>query len=162
MAARGARSRKTLDKTIEKQERKKEAKAIAQSFGRADSPSKWEVQSKSDGSAKSIGQRRPSVAGHHGLSRPSSASGMSSMSSESKEKAKYQTKGKESSHPRGRGGGVPIKSAAVERPPTRTQSSARTANEGRGASKNHFGLMMWYGSGIKPQPYRGLEQVWII
>jgi hypothetical protein len=163
-----------LDKTIEKTERKKEAKDITNTFGRLDSPSGWDISSnsRSENSARSHPNSKSGhVSGLQHLSlngsRPSSASGMSSISgnSKDKDKAKYHAKGKESSHPRGRGGGVPIKNVAPpvdkpDRPLTRTGSVRASAADNRPpAVKKWANVMVWSGNGQKPTPYRGFQQV---
>jgi hypothetical protein len=170
MAARGARSRKILDKTIEKTDRKKEAKAAANGFRSASDAGDWEISSnaRSEQSLKSWGKNKA----HHARtnSRPSSASGQSAVSgmSQGKEKTKYQSKGKDTTAPRGRGGGVPIKqktdtterpSSRLERSASAAPSAAPSAIDTRPIPKKWAGMMMWSGNGQRPQPYRGFEHV---
>ncbi|KZM19844.1 uncharacterized protein EKO05_0003986 [Ascochyta rabiei] len=94
----------------------------------------------------------------HGKLPKSSTSGAASVSDHSakgKEKAKFQANGKETKAPRGRGGGVPIKSAAAPSPAppsSRTESSALLLPSHR---RTWLDFKIWDGGKEEMRPYGG-------
>ena len=85
---------------------------------------------------------------------------VSDTSSQGKEKAKFQAKGKETSAPRGRGGGVPPKSGVQSLPGSghrpRTESVASYSTRGHKSWEN---FKVWDGKADRARAYRGFEHV---
>lgn len=117
MAARGARSKKDVDKNIKKQD----AKLAAKDHGPDNSSiSKYSISSSIFKGA--LNQPYPSAGpGRYSPSLQSIGSGdfqhgtPSSAGSETKQKKKYVANGKETRAPRGRGGGVPTRKTEAGR-----------------------------------------------
>ncbi|KAL1656955.1 hypothetical protein SLS61_000751 [Didymella pomorum] len=179
MSARGARSRKVQQKDIEKTEKKIAVQGKAPEVH--DAFADWRATPTSNGSRNaglsrtasnlSQGTSHSSGSGNrlrmntiysesssHGRTPKSSTSGGASISDHSakgNEKAKFQANGKETKAPRGRGGGVPIKStiAPTPAPPQfRTESPAPRLPSHR---KTWLDFRIWEGSKEELRPYGG-------
>ncbi|KAF1982548.1 hypothetical protein K402DRAFT_424477 [Aulographum hederae CBS 113979] len=143
MAARGARSRKVVEKSIQKTEKKQAAKDFVDSFTRRpSSPGGWASPApmsplSKDGSsskrshAPSTSSKYTASAGFKSPSRQSDSSSQHSKNSKRSsllfgggDKEKYTKGTKATSAPRGRGGGVPSKASQA---PSRSTSRADTA-----------------------------------
>ena len=85
---------------------------------------------------------------------------VSDVSTQGKEKTRFQAKGKETKAPRGRGGGVPIKRTVAPSPGPplafRTESAASypTSNQ-----KTWMNFKVWEGGKDGMRPYGGFEHV---
>lgn len=180
MAARGARSRKVVEKQITKQEVKKSDERYtplstqrSADLSRVMSPvSTW--------------GRRPTMtsdqsiysSGSGGSSGRLSAAGSklsATLTSISLKDEKFIGKGKDTSAPRGRGGGVPIKLAEKNNRDTvrsvrRTQSShgfrpssrattSHTGSDVESGARSWARTKTWYGGLTAPKPFRGFEHV---
>lgn len=183
MSARGARSRKVQQKDIEKTEKKIAVQGKAPEVH--DAFADWRATPTSNGSRNaglsrtasnlSQGTSHSSGSGNrsrmntiysesssHGRTPKSSTSGGASISDHSakgNEKAKFQANGKETKAPRGRGGGVPIKStiAPTPAPPQfRTESPAPRLPSHR---KTWLDFRIWEGSKEELRPYGGFAFV---
>ncbi|KAE8858181.1 hypothetical protein P3342_011163 [Pyrenophora teres f. teres] len=103
-----------------------------------------------------------SNASFHSRPRPprtaDAASIRSDLSSKSRDKAKYQAKGKETKAPRGRGGGVPTKSAIpVYAPPAFRSESAASHPPMPTYHKSWANFMVWKGGKDGLLPYGGFD-----
>lgn len=184
MSARGARSRKVQQKDIEKKDKTAAVKgkipvahdaftdwrATPSSNGSRNAGLTRSVSNRSHGTSHSSGSatrsRLNTVYSNEssGYGRPpkSSASGAASVSDHSahgKEKTKFQAKGKETKAPRGRGGGVPIKTtvASVPVPPQfRSESPAPRLPSHR---KTWLDFKVWDGTKEELRPYGGFAFV---
>lgn len=186
MSARGARSRKVQQKDIEKKEKKVAVQGKAPEVH--DAFADWRATPTSNGSRNAGLSRTASNLSHgtshssgtngsgnrsrmdtiysesssHGRPPKSSTSGGASISDHSakgKEKTKFQANGKETKAPRGRGGGVPIKStiAPTPVPPQfRTESPAPRLPSHR---KTWLDFKIWEGSKEEMRPYGGFAFV---
>ncbi|KAH6620591.1 hypothetical protein C7974DRAFT_236380 [Boeremia exigua] len=180
MSARGARSRKVQQKDIEKKDKKVAVKGKAPE--NPDAFADWRATPSSNGS-RNTGLTRSMSNRSHGTShssgsatrsrlntvysnessgygRPpkSSASGGASISDHSakgKETAKFQTNGKETKAPRGRGGGVPIKTTAAPPPMPPQFRSESPAPRLPSHKKTWLDFRIWEGPKEDMRPYGG-------
>ena len=206
MSARGARSRKAVVKDIEKKEKKAAQKGKAPDTIRRphDAFADWNSSSAGTRSTTSSGgmpvrqltistSRRSSSTNDSGPRRPvpsqsssdyrakgaSRPESVSDTSSTGKEKARYQTNGKDTKAPRGRGGeciwrwlcilssfltttigGVPIKSngSSTPLPPLfRSESSFRRPTDPH--HRNWMNFRIWDGREGTMRPYGGFDFV---
>ncbi|KIW01518.1 uncharacterized protein PV09_06996 [Verruconis gallopava] len=182
MASRGARARKVTEKNIHKEEKKNSEKERAERFARLHSPagnlSASRPFSPTDKSHvapwnKAATPVQPSSASvtSSGSNGSTFSSVMGSRLSSADERKKYAAKGKTTSHPRGRGGGVPVKVKNLEE--TRSKSSFSASIEGRSnKSRSHSvssdhakptyekswaNTKLFIGGGHSPKPYAGFE-----
>lgn len=183
MAARGARSRKTVEKQIKKEEKKEATKGyISDLSKKASSPSgNWGIPSRppSSQASQNAQVRRsgysPSLRSIASGESRSGTQAPSEGSSETKPKEKYAAKGKGSKAPRGRGGGVPTKTSEMGNPkgretpltninaPSRSlrTSASNLSRAGRsGVEKERIWsrYKIWDGP-RHTRPYKGLEDV---
>ncbi|KAF2755491.1 hypothetical protein EJ05DRAFT_103165 [Pseudovirgaria hyperparasitica] len=160
MAARGARSRKVLDKELVKKEKKDTQ--IRSPFDA------WTLSSEGSKRTNSAAVKQSSTSGVKNSrvsiqsSRPSSPSGFSAISHGSHKTdgtKKYAAKGKETAAPRGRGGGVPNKAppSSNRAPSVVSRELPRRRGDSTGGDGRWPGAQIWYGNSITPQPYRGLD-----
>lgn len=186
MSARGARSRKVQQKDIEKKEKKAAVQGKApethdafadwratptsngsRSAGLSRSASNLSRGTSHSGGTNGSGNRSRmntiySESSSQGRPPKSSTSGGASISDHSakgKEKTKFQANGKETKAPRGRGGGVPIKSttAPTPAPPQfRTESPAPRLPSHR---KTWLDFKIWEGTKEEMRPYGGFAFV---
>ena len=183
MSARGARSRKVQQKDIEKTEKKIAVQGKAPEVH--DAFADWRATPTSNGSRNAGLSRTASNLSHgtshssgsgnrsrmntiysesssHGRPPKSSTSGGASISDHSakgNEKAKFQANGKETKAPRGRGGGVPIKTTVAPTPVPpqfRTESPASRLPSHR---KTWLDFKIWEGSKEEMRPYGGFAVV---
>lgn len=183
MSARGARSRKVQQKDIEKTEKKIAVQGKAPEVH--DAFADWRATPTSNGSRNAGLSRTASNLSHgtshssgsgnrsrmntiysesssHGRPPKSSTSGGASISDHSakgNEKAKFQANGKETKAPRGRGGGVPIKTTVAPTPVPpqfRTESPASRLPSHR---KTWLDFKIWEGSKEEMRPYGGFAFV---
>jgi hypothetical protein len=177
MSARGARSRKIQQKEIEKKDKKVgKTRAIEPHDGFVDwraSPTtsnprngmsrtltaSSRTTSRSSGTNDSHSRSRPDYS--TGSSKPAqSATGsasVSDVSTQGKEKTKFQANGKETKAPRGRGGGVPVKRAVAPSPAPpifRNESSGSYPSTGQ---KTWANFKVWEGGKDGMRPYGGFE-----
>ncbi|KAF9698882.1 hypothetical protein EKO04_003280 [Ascochyta lentis] len=95
---------------------------------------------------------------NHGKPPNSSASGPASVSDHSakgKEKPKFQANGKETKAPRGRGGGVPIKSTAAPSPAPPSYRTESPAPRLPSHEKTWLDFKIWDGNKDEMRPYGG-------
>lgn len=192
MSARGARSRKVQQKDIEKKEKKAgKAKATDFSSDQPHDPfADWRPSTSLANIRPNISRTRTvSSSNSHGTSRSrdsstrprltsgtfnsndssrppkSSGAGSSSISeasSKGKEKAKFQTHGKDTRAPRGRGGGVPVKTTTK---PTAPSPGPPVFRDDSPASfipadqKSWMNFKIWERSKDGLQPYGGFDYV---
>jgi hypothetical protein len=187
MSARGARSRKVQQKDIQKNDKKAAVQGKAPEIH--DAFADWRATPSSNGSRNAGLSRSVSNLSHgtshssgtngsgnrsrlntvysnesssHGRLPESSTSGAASVSDHSakgKEKTKFQANGKETKAPRGRGGGVPIKTAVSPTPappPFRAESPAPRLPNHR---KTWLDFKIWDGSKEEMRPYGGFAFV---
>lgn len=183
MSARGARSRKVQQKDIENKEKKTAVQGKASEIH--DAFADWRATPTSNGSRNAGLSRTHSNLSHgtshssgsgnrsrmitvysesssHGRPTKSSTSGAASVSdhsSKGKEKSKFQANGKETKAPRGRGGGVPIKTTVAPTPVPphfRNESPAPHLPNHR---KTWLDFKIWEGSKDKMRPYGGFAFV---
>jgi hypothetical protein len=189
MSARGARSRKVQQKQVEKKEKQEEKKvgknkAIDTNYEPHDGFADWRATpsvnhprydvkrsatvssrttSRSSGTNDSHSRPRLNTLYSSDAHPPNSSAGgsasVSDVSTQGKEKAKFQAKGKETRAPRGRGGGVPIKTNVVPSPALsyRPESSAHSQS-----SPNHktwMNFKVWDGGKDGTRPYGGFGHV---
>lgn len=187
MSARGARSRKVQQKDIEKKDKKTAVKGKSPVV--QDAFSDWRATPSSNGSrtaglTRTLSNRSHGTSHSGGTSgsatrsrlntvysnesssygRPpqSSTSGAASVSDHSahgKEKTKFQANGKETKAPRGRGGGVPIKTAAVPSPATPAFRSESPAPRLPSHRKTWLDFKIWEGTKDEMRPYGGFAFV---
>lgn len=187
MSARGARSRKVQQKDIEKKEKKVAVKGKSPEIH--DAFADWRATPTSNGSRNPGLSRSVSNLSHetshssgtngsgnrsrlktvysnesssHGRPPKSSASGAASVSdhsSKGNDKTKFQANGKETKAPRGRGGGVPLKTTvapAPAPPPFRSESPAPRLPSHK---KTWLDFKIWEGSKEEMRPYGGFAFV---
>lgn len=184
MSARGAQSRKAIQKNIERKEQKQAAKELAESSGRARSESSgWSFPSRRPSTSQNDLARKdshfpvPSGASASGFSthsrsgsRAPSVSGLSLRSGIANKN--YQTKGTTAAYPRGRGGGVSAKApSSYSASPLshHTRSPASLAPEPvSSASTEPWSsvrrtawpeMKVWHGNGRSPEPWLGFQDV---
>lgn len=187
MSARGARSRKVQQKDIEKKEKKVAVQGKAPEVH--DAFADWRATPSSNGSRNAGLSRSVSNLSHgtshssgtngsgnrsrlntvysnelssHGKPPKSSTSGGASVSDHSakgNEKAKFQAKGKETKAPRGRGGGVPIKSTAAPTPAPPQFRGESPAPRLPSHRKTWLNFKIWEGSKEEMRPYGGFAFV---
>ncbi|CBX95090.1 hypothetical protein IAQ61_009803 [Plenodomus lingam] len=189
MSARGARSRKVQQKSIEKTEKKGSLKGKGKSteisYDSPDAFAQWRVSPSVNDSRNGItrtltgssktsrGTSRSGSTHDGGLTRsrlntvhsrnsfeerqsPRPAS-VSDVSSKSNANAKFQTHGKETKAPRGRGGGVPIKkmNTTFSVPPTfRTES---TSSQSQSSQNSWASFKIWGRERNEMRPYNGFD-----
>lgn len=192
MSARGARSRKVQQKDIQKKEKQVAVQGKAPEFSDASadwrapssngtrnaglSRSITVSSSLSHGTSRSSGtndsgnrSRLDTVYSNESssYSRPpktstSGAASVSDHSAKGTEKTKFQANGKETKAPRGRGGGVPIKTtiASSPAPPSfRTDSPSSRLPSHR---KTWLDFKIWEGESDEMRPYGGFAFVsWV-
>ena len=184
MASRGARSRKVAEKQIEKEEKKHVDRGRAERFARMHSPLGGTRPTSPMSPTQSVPwSRKTSVlsSGASVASGGSDGSGFSSnlgskisskiSSTGSEDTKRYATKkGKVTSAPRGRGGGVPTKlsqTAGIKSPgrqnhsyENRAQSvssDSQATSQPPSYEKSWEKTKMWLGNGSSPKPYLGFE-----
>lgn len=189
MSARGARSRKVQQKQVEKKEKHEErkfgkTKAIDANYEPHDGFADWRATpsvnhprndvkrsatvsshttSRSSGTNDSHSRPRLNTLYSSDAHPPKSSAGgsasVSDVSTQGKEKAKFQAKGKETSAPRGRGGGVPMKTnvAPSPAPPYRTESTATSYSSPN--QKTWINFKVWEGGKDGMRPYGGFGHV---
>jgi len=188
MSARGARSRKAVAKDIEKQEKKAAQKGKAvdptrradwhstitptTSSSSSGIPSRQLTVSTSRSSSTNGSASRPPFVSvhssdyHTGLrsrnsdGRPASVSDTSSVG---KEKKRYQANGKDTKAPRGRRGGVPVKTA-VSTTPLPPMFRAETSLQFPSATlspsqRTWIDFRIWEGGDHSLRPYGGFDFV---
>jgi hypothetical protein len=182
MAARGARSRKIVEKQINKENTKRgEEQFIPHGFAKAD-PQR--VMSPVAGWNKK--HSKPSGASTHSGDSAGSSGRLSAAGSKLSatlasvslrdEQEKFVDKGKQTSAPRGRGGGVPAKAsdAKTDRAKVRSARRMRSSSGLRPSTRataitNDFDIPagmkswdktnIWYGGLTGSKPYAGFEEV---
>jgi hypothetical protein len=174
MSARGARSRKVAQKEVEKNEKKIEkkvgkSKVTDTTHELHDEFTDWRPTPIVNNARTIVS--RSTTATSHATSQgsdtndssnraPDESFSVSDTSSQGKEKIKFQAKGKETSAPRGRGGGVPLQSGVNSLPGSgprpRIESIASYSSWGH---KSWDGFKVWDGMTDKARPYRGFEHV---
>jgi hypothetical protein len=186
MSARGARSRKVQAKDIEKKEKKvgkTKAPGIGTIYEPHDGFADWRttpsdnlrngisrsITVSSRGTSRSSGTNdsasRPHTKTFYSTdSRPPQSSGggsasISDLSSKGKDKTKYQTKGKETKAPRGRGGGVPIKRAVAPSPAPPMYRAESSASYPSSNHKTWMNFKIWEGGKDGMRPYGGFALV---
>ena len=168
-----------MEKSIKKEEQKQAAKDYISDLSKgASSPSAVWSLPKRPSSAQGAGHVRkagysPSLKSIASGESEARTQAPSEASSDTKAKQKYAAKGKETSAPRGRGGGVPVKTADKERGrqtplpelygssrSMRASSSniSRTARSTGARDSGWAKYKIWTGPGHS-QPYKGLEDV---
>ena len=183
MSARGARSRKVQQKDIDKKEKKSTVKGkIPETH---DAFADWRATPSSNGS-RSVGLSRSvsnlsqgtshsggsgnrkhlntvysndsSSHGRPGIGSTSGTASVSDHSAKGKDKTKFQANGKETKAPRGRGGGVPVKStgAPLQSPQFRSESPAPPLLSHK---KTWQGFRIWEGQREEMRPYGGFAFV---
>lgn len=187
MSARGARSRKIQQKDVEKKEKKVAVQGKAPEIH--DAFADWRATPSMNASRNAGLSRSSSNRSHgtshssgtngsgnrsrlntvysnesssHGRPSKSSMSGAASASDHSAhgiEKAKFQAKGKETKAPRGRGGGVPVKTTAASTPATPQFRSESPASRLPSHRKTWLDFKIWEGSKEEMRPYGGFAFV---
>jgi hypothetical protein len=189
MAARGARSRKVVEKQISKEANKH----ASDRFGSLVSPGPGSISSGTKsptspiagwgrkGSSSVMSSSASSVSRESATSRLSSTGGkLSSKLSAINKGEKFVDKGKQTSAPRGRRGGVPITTTAAKNardsyrsvkarksvvsPPGFRPNNANTAyaDMGNAPIRTWDKTKLWCGGGVVPKPYLGFEHVCVI
>lgn len=186
MSARGARSRKVAQKEVEKIEKKAEkkigkSKAIDAYHVTPDAFADWRVtpglnhpkndmnrtltmssQTTTHSNSTSDSGKRPQLGTMYSSEAraPNSSAGGSTTVSDtsSKEKTKYQHKGKETKAPRGRNGGVPVKGATAPSPMP-VFRAASTVPSLAPSQKTWANFKVWEGGKEGMRPYGGFEAV---
>ncbi|KAF2140971.1 uncharacterized protein K452DRAFT_43333 [Aplosporella prunicola CBS 121167] len=177
MSGRGARGRNDIQKNIEKQEKKKEAKDATEKTPKPTTETGWNLSFRGHAPSSSIipGRRASLTAtissrssGQSKASDKGHAGSMSPGLDESEEK-KYQFKGKETKHPRGRGGGVPARTKTGDSAYSAHTSYSNASYESGPASANNApptlsaeekswaSMKLWYGNGQPTQRWKGFE-----
>ncbi|KAB2571032.1 hypothetical protein DBV05_g10282 [Lasiodiplodia theobromae] len=169
MSGRGATSRKAIKKNIEKTEKKKEAKDFAEELARPPSESGWNLPIRGASTHRRGSFTAASVSTHSSdRSRGSDkirAATPGLFSTDPKDPKKYAVKGKETAAPRGRGGGVPPKTAqsTAETHHSNTSYESDLASP-KGApphlssrEKGWANMRIWHGNGQPTQRWRGFE-----
>lgn len=187
MSARGARSRKVQQKDIQKQEKKvavqgkapeiqdafTDWRATPSSNGSRNAGLSRSVSNLSHGTSRSSGtngsgnrQRLDTVysneSSSHGRPPKSFTSGAASVSDHSakgREKTKFQAKGKETKAPRGRGGGVPIKTTVAQPPMPPAFRAESPALRVPSQRKTWLDFKVWEGGKEEMRPYGGFAFV---
>lgn len=172
MSARGARSRKVQQKEVEKKEKKGLAKGKAPEpiFEDHDAFIEWQPSPNPSNPRSGI-SRSLTVSSSNtetsseGRSRPiksptADSTSVSDMSSKGKENTRYQTKGKDTKAPRGRGGGVPAKKTVAPSPaPPVFRSESAASNPLPLNQKTWMNFKIWQGGKDGMRPYGGFEYV---
>lgn len=184
MSARGARSRKVQQKEIDKKEKKTAVREKAPEIH--DPFANWRATPSSNGSrsaglARSVSTRsretshssgsgnrqrlntvysdQSSNIAWHSKSSTTGAASVSEHSVDGKDKAKFQANGKETKAPRGRGGGVPVKSTtAVTSTPTQLRSDSPGTRD-LSHQRNWLDFKIWDGNQEALRPYGGFAFV---
>lgn len=181
MSARGARSRKVQQKDIDKKEKKVAVKG--KNTETHDGFADWHATPPSSNGSRGVGlsrsisnlsqgtshssgsgnrQRVNTVYSNHSShGRPvksptGGAASVSDQSTKSQDKAKFQANGKETKAPRGRGGGVPLKSTGVAHPQFRSETPAPPLPSHK---KTWLGFKVWGGRRQEMRPYGGFAFV---
>ncbi|KAF2823287.1 hypothetical protein CC86DRAFT_384669 [Ophiobolus disseminans] len=185
MSARGARGRKVQAKEVEKKEKKVgKSKAIGTIQDPQDASADWRATpsinnirnngisrsmtvssratSRSSGTNDSNQRPRLETLYSTGSSEtrsgpPQSSASVSDVSTQGKDKIRFQAKGKDTKAPRGRGGGVPIKKTIVPPPASpvfRTESAASYPSPNQ---KSWINFKVWEGGKDGMRPYGGFE-----
>lgn len=183
MSARGARSRKVQQKDIDKKVKKtavqQKAPVVNDAFtdwratpssGSRSTGLSRSVSNLSHGTSHSSGsgnrQRLHTVysndsssQGRPGNSSTNGASSVSEHSTKGLDKTRFQANGKETKAPRGRGGGVPIKTtAALSSAPPKLRSES-PASLLPSHQKTWLGFRIWEGDLDQMRPYGGFAFV---
>lgn len=181
MSARGARSRKVQQKDVEKKEKqvgKTRAIETISELHDTDWRATPGVDHVRNGLTRSMtassGTTSRSSSTHGSNSRPklntnrsnesrprtvsdNASIATSDKSSTGREKAKFQAKGKETKAPRGRGGGVPVKTATLAPSPVfRPESAASYLPPDK---KTWMDFKVWEGGRDSMRPYGGFQFV---
>ncbi|KAH7048342.1 hypothetical protein B0J12DRAFT_741073 [Macrophomina phaseolina] len=168
MSGRGATSRKAIKKNIEKTEKKKEAKEFADELARPPSESGWNLPIRGTSSNRR-GSFTASISTHSSdRSRGSDkirAATPGLFGSEAKDQKRYAVKGKETTAPRGRGGGVPPKSAQSTSETFHSNESYESDPRSAKGVPPHLSdrekvwanMKIWNGNGQPTLRWRGFE-----
>ncbi|KAL1634300.1 hypothetical protein SLS56_002310 [Neofusicoccum ribis] len=170
MSGRGATSRKAIKKNIEKTEKKKEAKDFADELARPPSESGWNLPIRG-ASSNRRGSFTASISTHSSDKSKGSDKARAAtpglFGSDPKDPKRYAVKGKDTVAPRGRGGGVPPKTAqsTVETHHSNTSYESDPTSP-RGAppqlsakEKSWANMKVWQGNGQPTRRWKGFEHV---
>ncbi|KAL1643109.1 hypothetical protein SLS58_005078 [Diplodia intermedia] len=163
MSGRGATSRKAIKKNIEKTEKKKEAKDFADELTRPPSESGWNLPHRGTSTQRRGSITAASISTHSSdKSRGSDklrAATPGLFGNDSKDPKRYAIKGKETVAPRGRGGGVPPKTAQAETHHSNTSYDSDLASPTQLSSREKVwaNMRIWNGNGQPTQRWRGFE-----
>ncbi|KAL0262480.1 hypothetical protein SLS55_001448 [Diplodia seriata] len=163
MSGRGATSRKAIKKNIEKTEKKKEAKDFADELARPPSESGWNLPHRGTSTQRRGSITAASISTHSSdKSRGSDklrAATPGLFGNEIKDPKRYAIKGKETVAPRGRGGGVPPKTAQSETHHSNTSYDSDLASPTQLSSREKVwaNMRIWNGNGQPTQRWRGFE-----
>lgn len=171
MSGRGATSRKAIKKNIEKTEKKKDAKDFADELTRPPSESGWNLPIRGTSSNRRGSFTAASVSTHSSDRSKGSdkirAATPGLFGSDPKDPKKYAVKGKETAAPRGRGGGVPLKTAQSTTETYHSNESYESDPKSpRGATpqlsareKGWANMKLWPGNAQPTSRWRGFEHV---
>jgi hypothetical protein len=111
-------------------------------------------------SSPDIDEYRPE---HRPRASTTGTASISDSSTTSKEKTKYQTKGKETKAPRGRGGGVPVKSSTpVVAAPPLFRAEPTVLPQSPTNAKTWMNFRIWESGEKGLRPYGGFDYVGVI